>query len=88
MDVRPGNIDVHIDELVLDGFQNVDQSLLAAAIQRELSRIVAYESLPASWNENAYTASIDGGTFTLAPTGRADSIGAHIARAVNRGLTQ
>ena len=88
MDVKPGNIDVHINELVLDGFQNVDQSLLKAAIQRERSRLVAHGSLPAPWNKDAKAPSLDGGMVNLSPTAGADSIGTHIAQALNRGLTQ
>ena len=76
-------IRVTIDELILDGFDPADRHRIAAALERELSRILVSEGLPAQGLE---TARLDGGQFDFPATAKAETIGAAIAQNVHGAL--
>lgn len=81
------NIDLHIDRLVLHGFDPIDRAQLRAAVEAELGRLFAEHGAASSLHQQAYTPRLDGGNFTLAPDAGAETIGRHIAQAVYGGLT-
>jgi hypothetical protein len=51
-DRNPREIDVHIDELVLDGFGSSGRRHIAGALSAELGRLLAAEGIPAAWENN------------------------------------
>lgn len=73
---------VHIDELVFEGFSPAESHRMAAALERELARLLseqAEQGLP--WTASAET--FDAGQVRLA--GSPERTGARIAAALLRG---
>jgi hypothetical protein len=94
MDVA--GVEVHIDELALDGFGRVNGEQVAAAFRRELSRLLRRDVIAggvrpgggaplAAATDHAYDL-IAG--LTLPPTRSARRLGIELARAVHAGLTR
>ena len=68
---------VHVDELVFEGFSPAESHRIAAALERELARLLAEQGLP--WTEFS---AIDAGRIRL--SGSPERIGARIAAALFR----
>lgn len=90
--MTPPRIELHIEELVLHGFERRDRHSIADAFERELSRLLteqlSAQGLSPALMHNAESASLDAGAIHLAPNAKPDSIGTHIAQAVHGGLTR
>jgi hypothetical protein len=84
--MKPMNIDLHIEELVLDGLPRVDQYRFSEAVQVELSRLFSERGVPRSLHRGGYMDQLDGGGFTVAPNSTESSIAGQIAQAVYRGF--
>ena len=84
---RP-SIDVHIEELVLEGFAPGDRYGIADAVQSELGRLLSEQGLPPAWEQGGEADSLDGGAFQVSPGSKAEGIGAQIAQAVHGGLAE
>jgi hypothetical protein len=88
---RP-NIKLHIEELVLHGFPPRDRYVIADAVERELSHLLARQFsgrvASTSLTNDVDQSSLDAGAFHVAPNARPNSIGAQIARAVHGGLAK
>jgi hypothetical protein len=84
---RPLAIELHVEELVLEGFAPAERHAVADAFERELSRLLAERGLPSA-REGAGGAAfdVDAGSVRIAPGTRAGAAGAQIARAVYGGL--
>ena len=78
------NVDLHIEELVLHGFDPRDRHGIADAVQQELAWLVAERGL-AAVHGPLDVPRLDGGTIQLAGT-RGAGAGASIARAVHSTL--
>ena len=81
------NVELHIEELVLHGFEPADRFRIGEAAERELSRLLTERGTPPSLAHGRETARLDGGSFEAKPDSTAESIGAQVARAVYRGLS-
>jgi hypothetical protein len=82
----PRTIELHIEELVLHGFDLADSSRITAAIEQELAHLLAEQGIASHLWQGADVFVPDGGTFEVAP-GRAPEVaGARVARAVQGGL--
>ncbi len=79
------NVELHIEELVLHGFDPRDRHAIADAVQQELTRLVAEQGLSAV-QEPAEVPRLDGGTIELNAT-RGSGSGVPIARAVHSTLS-
>lgn len=77
-------IHVHIDRLVLDGFSLApsDATLVHAAVERELVRLVASRGLAVHPATGGAFASVTGGALRGAPTTRPAALGVRIAGVV------
>jgi len=84
----PANIELHIEELVLDGFAARDRYLIAEAIERELTRLFTEQSLTLASAEPIAMAQLDGGSINVRPGTGAETIGAQLAQAIHGGLQQ
>ena len=82
--MRP--IDLHIEELVLDGFPPGDRHRIGAALERELARLLGERGVPATWTGGGEAARLDGGKFEMRPGTRPERMGAQIAQSVFRGM--
>lgn len=86
MGVKPREIRVHIEALVLEGFSSADRLRIGAAVERELGRLLAESGLPAGGAERLARDVVDAGSFAREHLGTPSSVGAQVAGAVYRGL--
>lgn len=84
--MRPKNIELYIEELVLEGFEQVDRGRIAEAVERELTHLFTERGIPPSLAGGGEIDRLDGGTFQAASGSRPEVIGAQVARAVYGGL--
>ncbi len=79
------NVEVHIEELVLHGFASDDRYAIGVAVERELARLLAQETVASSpmVNDSTY---ISGRSFAVARGAKAEAVGVQIAGAVYGGL--
>lgn len=80
------NVELHIDELVLHGFAARDRHRIAAALERELTRLIvqgdiAHQASPIQLDR------VDAGSFHLDPAARPSYIGQTVAQRVYRHLS-
>src|SRR5271157_4640686 len=80
--ITPSRLEIHIDELVLHGFAAGDRFRIGDALERELTRLLVREGLPASAARSASIERLDGGAFKVAPGAGARTIGAQVAQKV------
>jgi len=86
--MKPARIELHIEELVLHGFAPGDRHAIGDAVQHELTRLLAEQSLDPSELASDERAHVDAGDVHVAPQSRAQSVGAQVAQAVHRGVTR
>ena len=84
--MKPKNIELNIDELVLHGFSPGDRYSIGEAVERELTQLLTDRGVPQSLERGREVASVDGGAIELATGSRSEAIGAQVARAVYGGL--
>ncbi len=84
--MRPKNIELHIEELVLEGFEKADSNRIAEAIERELTHLFTEMGVSPSLAIDGEINRLDGGTVQVAPGIRPEAIGARVARVVYQGL--
>ncbi len=82
------NLDFNIDELVLDGFINVDRERLGVVVERELVRLFTEQGVSPALRQSGRVSRLDGGSFNAVPNTNADTLGAQIAQAVYGGLNR
>lgn len=88
MDVTPAAIDVHIEHLVLHDIAEVDRARFTAAIQGELTRLIARRGLAASMVRRDHVPILDAGTINANPADVPHAVGTRVARSVYEGLKQ
>lgn len=86
--MTPKNIELHIEELVLEGFSPRDRYRIGETVEQELTRLLADRGVPDSLAQGGEVASVDGGAFEVATGSRAEVVGAQVAKAVYGGLRQ
>ncbi|HEY9435178.1 MAG TPA: hypothetical protein VI260_27295 [Blastocatellia bacterium] len=84
--MRPANVELHIEELVLHGFAPGDRYRIGEAVERELQRLFAEQGAPAPLAQSAERGYLDGGTFESPRAASAETIGAGIAQNLYGGL--
>jgi hypothetical protein len=84
--MKPKNIELNIEELVLYGFSPSDRHRIGEAVEQELTRLLADRGVPESLERGREIANMDGGAFEIAQGSRADVVGAQVAKAVYEGL--
>jgi hypothetical protein len=85
--MRPREIEISIDELVLHGVSPADRLQVGTAVEHELARLVAERGVPASVLDRPDRDHVDGGSFSRRDAG-AGSFGRAVARAVYEGLSR
>lgn len=84
--LRARAVEVHIEQLVLEGVAPSERHRVSEAVQRELSRLLgASGGLPSVWERGARLERIDAGAMAVGEPGP-QATGVRIARAVHRGL--
>lgn len=84
--MRPRQIEVTIDELVLEGVSPAEKLRVAATVEKELGRLLAERGLPEGLQAGGTRGSVDGGSFARAERATPSTVGAQVAAAVYRGL--
>ncbi|HEY1166162.1 MAG TPA: hypothetical protein VGE90_13370 [Chitinophaga sp.] len=84
--VTPSNIELHIEELVLHGFQPGDRQRIGLAVQQELTRLFTEQGLPPGLSSGGAVPSLDAGSFQQAPNAKPAAVGQQIANSVNNSL--
>ena len=80
------SIELHIQELVLHGFDARDRHRIRDAVERELGRLLAEQGLASAMIGKAEIAALDPGTFSVTPDANPENTGGLIARAIYKGL--
>ena len=84
--MKPKNIELNIEELVLHGFAPGDRHRIGEAVERELIRLLADRGVPQSLERGREIGHVDGGAFEVASNSKAQVVGAQVAKAVYGGL--
>lgn len=84
---RRGMIDLRIDELILHGFAARDRHRIAAAIELELSRLIAEQGMQNWHTMSANLDHLDAGSFQLTAGARPQIVGQHVAQHIFRQLS-
>ena len=84
--MKPKSIELHIEELVLQGMPAGDRQRIGAVVQRELTRMLAERGMPPAVASGAEIESLSGQSFELARGASPDAIGVQVARAVYGGI--
>ncbi len=81
--MKPQRIELHIDELVLHGFEHTDRYAIGEAIERELTRLLGTGDIRMQSSDR-----IDAGSLTLASGAKPQRIGTQVAGRIHRSLTR
>ena len=84
--MKPINLELHIEELVLRGFAPGDRYRIGNAVEHELSRLFAEEGTPPSLIQSSEMARLESGEFEVKPGSRTETIGVQVARTLYRGM--
>lgn len=82
------NIQLHIERLILDGFdfRTGDRANLQAAVEAELARLLGEGGLAPGLTEGGAVPALRGGNVQIGGAGSPDGLGAQIAQAVYGGI--
>ena len=86
--LRPRKIEVHIEELVLHGFELGDRYGIGDAIEHELARLLGEQGVPFSLRSENATDELKAPAFKAALGAKPPAIGRQIAQAVYEGFSQ
>jgi hypothetical protein len=78
-------VQLHIEELVLHGFDPRGRYSISDAVQQELTQLFTGQGVPAQLTELSPTERIDAGSFQVGAAARTHAVGAQIANAVYGG---
>lgn len=81
-------VELHIEEITLIGFDRIDHERVRSALVAELSRLLREEGVPEGLSGDGAAAILDGGAFRLAPGMRPEQVGQQIAWALYRGISR
>jgi hypothetical protein len=81
-----GPVEVHIDELVVDGWEGADGRRLAEAVRIELHRLLAEGGGPFVPAVVVDRTEVDAGSVPAPPGASPEAVGARVAAAVHAGL--
>jgi len=80
------DIELHIEALVLHGFDPTAKHRIGTAVQDELARLLAGQGAKILFEHGSHLERIDGGSFTIREGERPDSIGVRVGQAVYEGM--
>jgi hypothetical protein len=84
----PRSIELHIHQLLLEGFEDADQIAIRRAVETELTLLLSQGGMPQFPSDRQSTNCINGDMFHLGTTTNARRLGSHIARAIYSGLNK
>lgn len=81
-------IELSIEELVLHGFPHRERYLISAAIERELTRLLAERGASQSFAHDREIDFLPGSTFHFGSGAKPATIGTQVAQVVFDGISQ
>jgi hypothetical protein len=82
------NVELHIENLVLHGFDSARRQDIGEAVKAELTRLLSADGLGSSLANGRQLERLDGGSFDVLPNARQADVGSQIARALYGGLSK
>jgi hypothetical protein len=79
-------VNIHIEELILHGYDPLLRGQIAAAVERELARLVGEQGPPFRLTSNGDLGRQDAGAFDAPAGASPEAVGTHVARALYRSL--
>ncbi len=86
--MKPENVELQVEELVLRGFAPGDRYRIGEAVERELARLFVERGTPPSLARASGIERLDGGAFEVAHGSKAEAVGVQVAQAVYGGLSR
>jgi len=86
--MKPENVELHIEELVLRGFEPGDRYRIGEVVERELARLFDEQGVPPLLARGSGIERLDGGAFKVASGSKPEAIGAQVAQAIFGGLSR
>lgn len=86
--MKPENIELQIEELVLHGFAPGDRYRIGEAVERELANVFTEHGAPHSVAQGGEAARLDGGAFEVRTASTAEAVGLQVAQAVFDGFSR
>jgi hypothetical protein len=83
---RAHSVELHIEELVLHGFDPAHRYQIGDAVERELTRLFAEHGAPADFAEDVEFERLNGGSISLPPGVNPETAGIELARVIYGGL--
>lgn len=85
MDLKPRDIEIHIEELVLHGVDVADRHAVAEALQRELRALVEAEGVHTLLTEPGRFERWRPGPLHVEPGMKPEQLGARLAQTLHQG---
>ena len=85
--MKPTDIEMQIDELVLHGFPPGDRYRISEAAERELVRLFTEQGRTPELSQRGEVAHVDGGAFAVGQSAEPETTGAQIAQSLFGALT-
>ena len=85
--MKPENVELHIEELVLRGFAPGERHRIGEAVERELVRLLDEHGVPPSLAQGFEVERLDGGAFEVSHGSKSETVGAQVAQAIYGGLS-
>jgi len=82
------SVELHIEELVLDGFASGNPYVIGEAIERELALLLREQNIPNSLRFENATDEVRGATFNATHDAKPPALGRQIATAVYQAFGQ
>ncbi len=87
-DRTPNPVELHIEELVLQGFAPGDRYRIADSLGHALERLFLNRGIPPGLAEDGEVEAINAGSLGVVPHAKPEAIGDQVAQAVYEGLTR
>lgn len=80
------HLELHIEELILQGFPGCDRDRMGAVITQELTRLFTEQGIPRSFLDTGQSVRLPGGSFEVTTGSRVEVAGAEIAQQIYGGF--
>ena len=84
--MKPPNLEVHIEQLIVEGFPDINRHQLGESVKQELERHFAEHGIPTSLSRNQVLAKVSPNTINVASNSNDRTLGTQIAKAIHGGL--
>jgi len=85
--MKPHTTNVHIEQLVLDGLQNVDSVRFGSLVSSELSHLLSDRPVSGELQQSGGVEVVDGGRISIGARTTDSSLAGAVAKAIHRGMT-